>query len=163
MTELTQKQELSLNIIRDISKPCSLKAIMQRAAAKGNAFDSFSQAQTVLKQLVEIRLVKKYENGQFVLIKNSKAKDKPSKPVSVAKKQPGKTHATKTATKKAKEAPPTVFQALDDLKVRLTAEPHVIHGVELKLEVLDRLSLILDPTIGVVLTGIGEDLQEISK
>lgn len=74
--------------------------------------------------------------------------------------KPGAIAAVDQVRKAAKKSPPpnTITEALEQLEQRM--QPRVIERLEVKLEVLDRLGRLFDPTIAAVLGEIRADLAQ---
>lgn len=70
----------------------------------------------------------------------------------------GKAGKDKPAAQKGQEVPSDISAALEQLEQRF--QPRVIDNLDLKLQVLDKLVDLMDPTIGNVLSQIRVDLQQ---
>lgn len=145
-------------------------------------------AESLLKQLSQFHLITKYTNGQYranaagarYLKHNDKAKavdpapTAKSAPVDVTPVEPER--ATETPAESAVIEPVTelvmevvkpaltnIDESLIELERRLSLKIHSPQQMDLKLQVLNRLSLLLDPSISEVLSEIATDLVQMQE
>jgi hypothetical protein len=185
MTELNTIQLTVMKVLKTINKPCGLSTILSRGQG---FFDSKHQLRTVLRHLVDIGEVKLQSNSQYKISNKSsfghlaKATSKVKRTVQVsdpivvskpsivpilvsekkAKACPVKQQAKPAANDEVENEPFTLpehlAKSLCKLEKQLSSSELSVNDVALKVEVLQRLSLLLSDDIAKVLSDVAKDL-----
>lgn len=145
-------------------------------------------AESLLRQLSQLHLITKYTNGQYranaagarYLKHNEKAKAVDAIPVAeaeLAEASPAEPEVIAAVPAEAVVIAPVaelvmeipkpeltnIDESLIELERRLSLKLHSPQQMDLKLQVLNRLSLLLDPSIGAVLNNIATDLVQMQE
>ena len=163
---LTEQQQKAIKILNEIGTPCGLITILSKS--KG-AFGSKALLKETLKQLVAIGEVTFQSNSQYKIVTK---KNQTSNQIGQTKGSV-KANTKKTTRKAAMSEPielkvvPKVFalptpinESLAELELKLKKGELSIDELSLKIEVLQRLSLLLSDDISGVLSDIAKDLIE---
>ena len=160
MFQLSTRQRAVVDTL-NANQPCSLKTIMQRT----DQVDSRTEAQNIVAVLVAHKIAMKQPNGYYKLEKDWKSNlgaTPPPKPKPINSAPPVKEVFKPRITggqivSSIKSAP---IEAIERLEIQLKGRS--IQNLETKLQTLDRLAQILDPSIGEVLNANKTDIQEAS-
>ena len=161
-TALAEPQKKAMTVLYDIGAPCGLITILSRS--KG-AFGSKALLKETLKQLVAAGEVTFQSNGQYKVSPINKAQIKTKGDTNIKAKVKKITAKAPEPTKpevapEASVLPETLTESLAVLESKLKKGELSIYDLPLKIEVLQRLSLLLSEDISDVLSNIAKDLIE---
>lgn len=189
MTELNTIQLIAIKVLKTINVPCSLSTILSKSQG---FFDSKSQLREVLRQLSVLGEVKHQANGQYKItnkspvgrpakvvskavskvdvVKPIAGPKKPAKPILMPEKQAKVYPVKQPVLPAANDAlvnvpfilPETLNKSLGKLENQLINGELSINDAALKVEVLQRLSLLLSDDIANVLSDVAKDLININ-
>lgn len=176
--KLSTKQEVAFDALKLIGMPCGLNTILSKCSTP---FDSKAQLKEVLSQLVALNMVTLQSNSQYKVSVIAKVQQKkaPTKQKAKSTKTPtakvienkpdisvnqyvssSDTELKETNAQNQNPLPNSLEHSLASLEQKLSKGELSIHELPLKIEVLQRLSLLLSEDISDVLSNIAKDLIE---
>jgi hypothetical protein len=169
---LNVHQTLAMDTLRLIDRPCGLIEILSKS---NGCFSSKSQLRDILRQLILLGEVKHQANSQYKISVASAQQSKPiAKPrvesphIVLSDVSPKKTPFVKQPSDQVKAVTPPfampvpLLSALKNLDYKLNIAGVVVGNLPLKIEVLERLSVLLSADIAEVLLSVVQDLKKIT-